>query len=482
MKKCIRIIISLCLIIICISCGLVSKLSSNSEGYEIYTSQDYTLNDLSKLSFRQAALPLNDPQVLVVPVLFSDSNLDNKDEIYLDIVAAFDEKNDKVFYENVSSYYFKLSYGRTRLNRNISDWFVSDKPAKYFGNDDKNLSRTLDLTNEICDALSLDERQKYDSDNDGYIDSLIMIYNFHNYKKLLQPNMSNLWAYCYWNQNEADIENPRVNAFMWASYDFMYDGAEGELDCRTYIHEVGHLFGLDDYYDYSNQYRPAGGWGRQDENVGSHDPYSRLLLGWYRQLYLIKDTCSFSRETLEDGDIAMICPDYNNSPFNEYYLIDVYSPTSLNAYDVQHKYISRQNANLVNAYGFRIWHVDSRLVSYKVKGDHKEVLNDIPFSRLDRFTSYSNIYPIIGNTNTSVTFGRQFKHSYIGDNFRLLELVKDKEADIIRNNRYFAVDDLFRDNSSYTFFKLPNTGKEINLAMVFSIKDGRYNISVRRFK
>ena len=62
-----------------------------------------------------------------------------------------------------------------------------------------------------------------------------------------------------------------------------YDPTGIIVDAHTFIHETGHLLGLDDYYDY-NDYRGAKGglYGADmmDNNIGDHGSVNKLLLGW----------------------------------------------------------------------------------------------------------------------------------------------------------------------------------------------------------
>ena len=90
----------------------------------------------------------------------------------------------------------------------------------------------------------------------------MLIYGAPDYQ-VLGNNAKNLWAYCYWTDNDANKNAPTSNVFFWASYDFMYPeyagGANttpGLPDAHTYIHELGHCMGLEDYYDYNNNYYP----------------------------------------------------------------------------------------------------------------------------------------------------------------------------------------------------------------------------------
>ena len=60
----------------------------------------------------------------------------------------------------------------------------------------------------------------------------------------------------------------------WGAPDYGY----GKVDAHTYIHEMGHMLGLPDYYDYSFKSSPTGMYDMQDNNVGDHNPFSKMHL------------------------------------------------------------------------------------------------------------------------------------------------------------------------------------------------------------
>ena len=145
-------------------------------------------------------------------------------------------------------------------------------------------------------------------------------------------------------------------------YSYGYgDNRYCSLDTHCFLHEMGHMFGLNDYYDYSGQYQPAGGLSMQDLNVGGHDPYSGLLLGW-ASAYIPTSGCSIELKPYQDSrEVVLLTPQWNeaNSPYDEYILIEYYTPTGLNQFDAEHAYSGREQ--LPTESGIRIWHVDARL-------------------------------------------------------------------------------------------------------------------------
>ena len=161
----------------------------------------------------------------------------------------------------------------------------------------------------------------------------MLIYGAPDYGSLDDDSRSNLWAYCFWIQDQSvkSVSSPGANVFFWASYDFMYSSSKAyqrtgksnygggdttycSLDTHTYIHEMGHVFGLEDYYDYSGQYNPAAGFSMQDNNVGSHDPFSSYALGWGKA-YIPTETTTINLKPFQDsGEMILLSPnpDSNN--------------------------------------------------------------------------------------------------------------------------------------------------------------------------
>ena len=359
------------------------------------TYSDYVKNNAYPLS---ATPSTGEAKLLVIPVWFTDSNKyvkdANRDAVREDIHDAYFGDIDETGWESVKTYYETESLGALTLTGTVSSWYEPGKNTAYYANDPasetsgcpKTISLVEQATEWYFSNHTSESRSDYDCDKDGYLDGVMLIYAAPDYATLNNDRYDNLWAYCYWVQDYSalSVANPGVNAFFWASYDFMYgkevassrsgnrycagDTSHCKLDAHTYIHEMGHMFGLEDYYDYSSRsYSPAGGFSMQDVNVGGHDPFSSFALGWGKA-YIPTDSATINLKPFStSGEIILLTPSWNayNSPFDEYILVEYYTDEGLNALDTTYGYMSQYGKSYPmgpKENGIRVWHVDARLL------------------------------------------------------------------------------------------------------------------------
>ncbi len=209
------------------------------------------------------------------------------------------------------------------------------------------------------DAYSLDD---LDSDDDGFID---LIWNVYAYP-YTSGDTSFWWAYVTYTGNSAgSLTTPTVQTLAWASTNFLAEGSNG-YESRTFIHETGHTLGMDDYYDYNKEWSPAGGIDYMDQNVGDHNSYSKFAYGWVNP-WVLKEEDLEGGKTAEitlrlattTGDcLVLASPDYNNTAFDEYMMVELVGP-----YGLCKKDYTTQSG--FTQYGIRVWHIDARAISSK---------------------------------------------------------------------------------------------------------------------
>ena len=454
-----------------------------------------------------------DVKLLVIPVWFSDSQLKTgiatatRETVREDIRKAYFGSESETGWHSVKSFYENESTvdGENLLNLTgtVSEWYdCGETSSTYRIDNSANNSLTgsfvKEATNWYFNNHPSDSRQNYDSNNDGFIDAVMLIYAHPDFQAMgNDANYQNFWAYCHWVDSNKNISNPNPSAFFWASYDFMYGGTHkvgmysgGDtshctIDAHTYIHEMGHVFGLDDYYDYSNQKNPSGCFSMQDYNIGGHDPFSLIAFGWAKP-YIPTDSCEITLKPFQTNhDVILLTPEFNSygSPFDEYILLEYYTPTGLNELDVHYKY--RNSISGPNDYGIRVWHVDARVVAWF--GPKKEDVD---------------ITSVSANLNMGRPVLQAFRNTYYSDDpysndycsplgsayseYNMLQLIRNNESAYVYKasknlnyNESFAASDLFKANDTFTIQKFSkqfvkgNTNKlnsGLSLGFTFKVK------------
>ena len=315
--------------------------------------------------------------------------------------------------------------------------------------------------------MTINNRQvdysNYDNNNDGYIDGVWLIYNANNYNEVY--NNQEFWAYTYVTENTSNITNPTFCRYANASQIFLYADNNLGLDAHTLIHETGHMLGLEDYYTYDELETPisaTGGLDMMDLNIGDHNSFSKFSLGWINPLVINGETSITLKPFNETGE-AIILKGSNtslNSPFNEYFIVEYYTPNNLFTLDSSTHY--RENYPRYYDYnGLRIYHIDSRLISPKgeyYSSDYFDLDRPIEtneeFMTLGRIVSSSNTYSRSNNDEFLIEqitpFDiKTYQNSYLGylNSFR-------GEVEVIPG--LFTSGDVFNYKAQPTFFNNSN--------------------------
>jgi len=433
-----------------------------------------------------------DVNLLVIPVHLPDGDAYKTDRVRTDIERIFFSEDDEgLGFPSVHEFYEESSYGKLKFGGKVTDWFDATALKKIDGT--PLLSSSLDVTQgtsgtivSILEAatdwafetqdISLSD---YDKNGDGSIDGIWLVYDHLDWSSEASiaysedPNAdlsglnSAFWNFTGWDTNTLpSLETPTTSAFSWASFDMMYTGYcdydENEaplfgdfskipLDSHTFIHETGHLLGLNDYYSSSDSsYHPAGQSTMMDENVGDLDTYSKLVLGWvtpyiaygtseivlptvsssdHAAIVIPSDYASISQDveaSIKRGDIDSYGYEWN--PFSEYLLIDLYAPEGLNGRDAYGDIVHGREGTMTGT-GLRIYHIDARIFKCSVVAyDGGTKLNYVDGyvwdGDLANFESDEAILmPISNDFVESSTFGLPSSFDYF-DEIRLLEAGK----------------------------------------------------------
>ena len=305
--------------------------------------------------------------VLVVPVEFSNDKFTAQE--LTDLNNVFNNKA-STGWESVSSYYQTSSYGKLNLTFDVVDKItLNSKYSSFDGGQDYG-GDILRLALDQLYARGID-LSRYDYDNNGVVDGVYIIYSAP-----IDYVGDYYWAYVTQYPEDLSYGNLEVYNYLFASVDFMYEDIETsdpdefspvaglKLNATTYIHETGHMLGLDDYYDYNPKQgsdQGLGGADMMDYTVGDHNAYSKLLLGWVKPTAVVTNTQTITISNLESsGQFIIVLLDYDGTYFSEYLIIDLYSATGLNALHagVEDSYLYEGAS-----FGARIYHIDATIAN-----------------------------------------------------------------------------------------------------------------------
>lgn len=454
----------------------VDKVDVNGKTIIQQTYKDYSNSSIYNIDYCPTK---GDIKLLIIPIWLNDSKdyikESNKEKVRKDIETAYLGTNSDTGWRSVKTYYEELSNNALTITGTVSDWYSVNYSTYQLGTN-SSITETLvtSATDWYFDNNETDKRSNYDSDKNGYIDAVMLIYGTPDYSAFNNDDLDNLWAYCFWLQDKNETTQPIPNAYFWASYDFMYsrgsflrptpagseygsgDTSHCNIDAHTYIHEMGHIFGLDDYYDYSTaKYVPAGGFSMQEYNIGGHDPYSTMALGWANP-YVVTANSKVSIGTFQKTrDIVLISSNWNGggSPFDEYFLLELFSPTGLNEHDCNYLYSDTFKGP--NKVGIRLWHVDARL-AYCDKivsqpGDDG-VYRDYPVFSPNKLTVNAKdsratygISHAFSNTYNNEEYGSVLGSDYY--DYNILQLIRRSTSVTTRTKNTIESSDLFTDGT-----------------------------------
>ena len=449
---------------------LVTMMLASSLPSSTYTPTSFALDYRTIRTYegyRTSTPSMGEVPVLVIPVSFSDYSCDQLEHgcegTKEDIHTAFFGQEEDLRWHSVASFYHTSSYGQVTLEGTVSEWYTPSISAVELSNNSGLLNSrlTLPALQWYKDTYNT-TGQEFDSDQDGYIDAVYFVYSVEFDPKVdaFGEQKDVFWAFVSYIGGLANASSPTMFHYGWSSYKFLYnDGIiqrsengkflfdedsdplfepyrdeEGRLDvnAHVFIHEFGHLFGLEDYYSYD---RSKGDWGAlgaldmMDYNVGDHHPYSKSVLGWTYPI-IITDSVTFTLSPFqEEGQFVLLTPHYNETMLDEYLLLEFYTPTGLHAKDAFESYAGRYPRQF-SIPGIKVTHVDARV------GEYRFIDNRWQFTRyVTEAPQQNGIRYDLAHSNTA--------SRSLNPNFKLLHLLESSGNNTFINGGYATDATLF---------------------------------------
>lgn len=329
--------------------------------------------------------------VLVLPIVIEDYDLSSsaKSKVLADLDLAFNGQAEETGWQSVSSFYEESSYGKLNFRATVAPWYdsgltVAEIERQNVSSDSaEGVSYLMRSAVEHYRSQSGSSLSEFDSNGDGFLDAVWMVYSAP-YDGSGASTVQ--WAFTFWDYEaatDASYSAPVGYAYSWASYEFLYEGyGRSSVDAHTFVHETGHLLGLNDYYDTSGLTSPTGYVDMMDANIIDHCAYTKFSLGWISP-YVVTGEGSITIGNLAETGDAVLIPTkagYRGSSFGEYLLLELYAPVGLNRQDA----VSPYPGNGIQGFsrpGIRVYHVDARLQRLvEINGEYYlyDYVNEIP--------------------------------------------------------------------------------------------------------
>jgi M6 family metalloprotease-like protein len=307
--------------------------------------------------------------ILVIPIVIKGYESQANSALHDAITKAFFGKSSDTGWESLASYYQKSSFGQLSLDGTVSDFYEcgltpKDIQGSASGINGTNVNRLLDNAVEWYRETSGSSLNEFDSDNDGYLDGVWFLYTCPTYREDSSLGAS-FWAFTSWMGGAPSLTKPGIDTYGWASTSFLFEGYGTEIDAHTLIHETGHMLGLEDYYDYDDKACPMGKIDMMDYNIIDHNAWSKFAFGWVSPYVADKAGTITLRPSATSGDCLLLPTGngWNGSVFDEYLLVEFYTPENLNYQDSIVGYSPRESIGSLSESGLRIYHVDARLAT-----------------------------------------------------------------------------------------------------------------------
>ena len=270
-------------------------------------------------------------------------------------------------FESISAYYKRASKGQLDIKGSVFHYTAKNNKS-YYESDGQNKYKLL---YECYSALDNSvDFSKFDSNNDGYIDTTLI--------SVPEAAGNDNWWPCagpspFFSETRVRFDRKMIGHLIVGNRE-LTSVTDYKAFTRAYTHETGHCLGLPDYYLYNKdntaEFDAEGlhgiaGMEMMDTDTDSDlSAVSKLQLGWYREDQLsIYDSSKGSQTfTLKDaqtdeGNCLLIpCGNLDSKLHSEYFLIE-YATFHNNNSDM----LNRWWINKTNSTGIRVYHVEASL-------------------------------------------------------------------------------------------------------------------------
>lgn len=209
-------------------------------------------NDLKTMRESNSEDFVRNPNLLVVLVNFSNATMTTSNINQFKHQIQDSNYNTGNFTGSVRDYFFDNSFEQMNPNFHVIGPYTLNHPYSYYGtNEDNCYNMVIDALN-IADSVDDIDLSIFDNDGDGLVDLVHVIYAGQGEHYTGQT--SQIWAHMWYVQNSPTYDGVQLWRYSCSSEKGQYNACDG---IGPVCHEMGHVFGLPDFYD--SDYDGSGG-------------------------------------------------------------------------------------------------------------------------------------------------------------------------------------------------------------------------------
>lgn len=264
---------------------------------------------------------------------------------------------------SVRVYYQEVSYGTLTIVTvdlpSSTGWYTAPQTYAYYANGNygwgaypQNAQRLTEDVVNLADPYV--DFSQYDNDSDGFVDALFVIHAGPGAEFTGNPN--DIWSHQWSTVNPPLVDGVSVTTY---SMEPEYWASSGDMTIGVYCHELGHVFGLPDLYDYDGDSAGVGDWSIMaygswngtwpgGDSPAHFDAWCRAELGFVTPVAITVNTPGVVVNSVEVTSTNSVYYVWNNGAANnEYFLVENRQQVGYDAY--------------LSGNGLLIWHVDENM-------------------------------------------------------------------------------------------------------------------------
>jgi immune inhibitor A len=224
---------------------------------------------------------------------------------------------------SMRDYYLENSYNQLDITGEVTIWLTMPHPYSWyvngqygFGDYPQNAQKLVE--DAVIAADPYVDFSQYDADNDGYVDALFVVHAGPGAEETGDTN--DIWSHMWSTSYPVPVDG--VYAYIYSM-----EPENGRIG--VFCHELGHVFGLPDLYDYGYDSRgtgfwsvmSAGSWGNGGLTPVHFDGWSKIFLGFVTPVVPDHNITGVSLPPVETDPVIYKLWK-NGNPGDEYFVIE----------------------------------------------------------------------------------------------------------------------------------------------------------------